>query len=315
MVSKLRRKSRAYRFGPYYCSGTRRNLGSPVKEDVIYSDWHAKLRLVQIDGFGFGHEFTLKVGFKPSQPGCLQLGRLASKGAEKSFREDIPRRTRRRKRGLRKGKRRSRVRHTRRTALPATVSKTSGHVIQHKIRVLEWNNRVGNTFRDQVLLAHEKGKFLPGEAIRHGYRKYESRWRKLHEMLLHGKPMSDLKLSADSALGHSFVSFLENRCKLYVRQSKGEPSGLSSLFAVIHRADLPKTTTPLRKRPMGTIESGRGGGSRRARAGKIMCRACGEQFITRGEECAVCYTRVHGSGSLPDRNVGVNNDAKKAVTR
>jgi len=310
----LRRKSRAYRFGPYFCSGTRRNLGSPVKEDVVHSDWHAKLRLVQVNGIGFGMEFTLKVGFKPSQPNCLQLGRLASKGAEKSF-LGASHRSRRRKRGLRKGKRRSRVRHTRRSVQPATSSNTSGHAIHHKLRVMDWNMRVGNSFRDKLLRAHEKGDFLPGEAVRRGYRKYESRWRRLHEMCLHGKPRSDMKLSADSALCHSFLSFLETRCKLYVRPVKGDPSGPVSFMALLQRSNLPRTTTPLRKRPMGTIESGRGGGARRAGSGKIMCRGCGEQFIVRGEQCSVCFTRKHGSGSLSDRNVGVNNDAKKKVTR
>jgi hypothetical protein len=304
----LRRKSRAYRFGPYKCSGTRHNLGSPVKEDVVHSDWHAKLRLVQVNGIEFGLEFTLKVGFKPSQPDCLQLGRLASKGAEKSFRA-----VRRRKRGLRKGKRRSRVRHTRRTALPATSSKTTlhGRAIQNKLRVLEWNTRVGNSFREELLQAHQMGKFLPGERVRRGFRKYESKWLRLHTCLLHGKPGSDMKLSADSALCHNFVSFVESRCRLYVRPARGLDTNASSFAALLQRADLPRNPLPLRKRPQGTVETGRGGGSLRARPGRIMCRGCGEQFIIRGEQCSVCYSKAHGFGLIFDRNAGVNSDAKK----
>jgi len=310
----LRRKSRAYRFGPYYCNGTRRNLGSPVKEDVVHSDWHAKLRLVQVNGIEFGLEFTLKVGFKPSQPDCgLQLGRLASKGAEKSFRS-----TRRRKRGLRKGKRRSRVRHTRRTALPATSSTTTvtrPRQVQNKLRILEWNTRVGNTFREQVLRAHQRGKFLPGEAIRRGYRKYEAWWLRLHTHTLHGKPGTDMKLSADSALCHSFLSFVETRCGLYVRPARGEATGANSFASLLARADLPRNPLPLRKGPQGTRETGPGSGSRRARPGYTMCRGCGEQFIPRGETCSICYSKKHGFGLIFDRNVGVNDDAKKRSAR
>jgi len=117
MVSAIRRKSRAYLYGPRNSTGTRRNClcgpdglirtvyGEGMHSYNAYlarfcwnplSEWILTARSAWFDVDG---EFEVGIAKRT----------LTGKGAEKSCR------TRRRKRGLRKGKRRSRVRHTRRS--------------------------------------------------------------------------------------------------------------------------------------------------------------------------------------------------------
>jgi hypothetical protein len=229
------------------------------------------------------------------------LAEKASKGAEKSCL-----RTRRRKRGLRKGKRRSRECHSRRSAPAATSSPNIDRSIKHKVRMLDWNKAVADRFSKAIKLYYEKGTFTPGTPRGIGWAKLEARWSCLHGMMA-SPAKGGVKLNADSALCHSFVSFVEDCVGLYVMPRKGRLPGAGSFAALLQRADLPRRTDSgsRRNRPSGTIESGVLSHGRQSRDGRIMCRACGMQFIPRGETCTVCYARRHGLDGLSGRGGSV----------
>lgn len=231
-------------------------------------------------------------------------------GAEKS----LPKR--RRKRGLRAGKSRSRGRHPRRTSLsPATSSNHIERAIKHKLRMLDWNKSLSNRFSSAVRSYHEAGTFRPDVLPRVGYAKLERRWCRLHDIMAK-RGGSDSKLNADSALGHSFISFLEDYVKVRVRPVKGESTSADSFAALLSRANLPKEPYGTRgKRPSGTLESGSWAGTSRGSPSRIMCRGCGTQFIVRGETCAVCYAKLHGPGSVPGRSGGATPNTKRNAFR
>lgn len=264
MVSRLRRKSRAYRFGLSYCSGTRRNYKSPVKEDVLYSDWLAKLRLVRIDGFGFGGEFTLKIGFKLSQPQVLACGRLASEGAEKSCRSK-----RRRKRGLRRGKSRSRGRHPRRSSpQAATVPKSSLRAVLHHLRMLDWNKRVADNFGKLLRYSYMEGRFDPGSNPRILYARFSGMWSRKRDMIL-AKGGVKFKPSVDSCFCFTFADFVRVWCNARVAVLKGESNpqnDFSSLLGSLRKNhELP---TP-GKKPRGTFDGRRGSTGQRQLGGNV----------------------------------------------
>jgi hypothetical protein len=146
----LRRKSKRYLFGEFKGRGTRCKVGGPVGGLDRLSIWISKLAwgrewsenpwawcVSRAYGFDLRQayaDWALVFGSPaPRAAGCVPV--KAGEGAEKSCRS-----RRRRKRGLRKGKRRSRVRHTRRTApLRQPLSKTPrDRKLDHYRRSEKW---------------------------------------------------------------------------------------------------------------------------------------------------------------------------------
>jgi hypothetical protein len=165
---------------------------------------------------------------------------------------------------------------------------------------------------------YEVGKFRPDarHGARIGFAKLEKRWECLHSFMAK-RGGSDSKLNADSAMGHSFVSFIEDYVRIKVRSVKGSSSGLDSFAALLSHSGLskPETKDPRQNRLTGTLESGSLSQHRRVRSGRIMCRGCGMQFIPKGETCTVCYNKAHGLGRTLDRIGGATPTPKKGPFR
>lgn len=272
---------------------------------------------VNINRVSFSVEGGLTVWVRDTtvNRGCTHRPLKARKGAERSCRS-----SRRRKRGLRRGKsrgrkRRSRGCHPRRSSpQAATDSNAVPRCIRHKLRMLEWNTSLSRRFSSSLVRLHRRGLFIPYPtgydsrgrlSPRVGWKRAEARWECLHNHLLSKGRTGERRLNANSALGHSFVSFVESYCKLKVKTGKGIISGPDSFDALLHRANLPRAppkSTDVGNRPdvhRGALRALRD----QRRQGGTMCRRCGE-FTVGGGECPTCYAKAHGSALKSGRSGG-----------
>jgi len=135
----------------------------------------------------------------------------ASEGAEKSCRLK-----RRRKRGLRKGKRRSRGCHPRRSAPAATVPKSTSRAILHHLRccdrmTLEFS-QLGKTMRNSYM----EGKFNPEATPRILFNRYLGKWVSKRDHFLGRQGGGRLKPALDAASCFSFRDFVRKWCSARV---------------------------------------------------------------------------------------------------
>jgi len=145
MVSNIRRSSRAYQYGSKKeCIGCREKRGKgrgDPSHAVLWMPrcrWQTEVGHNPLREYGLpGHDVRL-IEYRPED-----IGLVTVYGAEKSCR------TRRRKRGLRRGKLRSRGRHPRRLVQPpAPESKTpSARVVNHSGRKFLWAMRASESLR------------------------------------------------------------------------------------------------------------------------------------------------------------------------
>lgn len=183
----------------------------------------------------------------------------AIEGAEKSCR-----RTRRRGRGLRKGKSRSRGGKPRRSTPPATAPKSTTRAVLHKVRMLEWNRRVADSFGQRLRDAYMYGSFNPRPErppltsrgrprvwpVRPLYAKYQAIWRRLHDMISR-KGKGSGKMEADAVLFGHFNGFIEKWCSVKMNEGRpGEPNlevEMVQLMSHINRNVRPRTPSANRR--------------------------------------------------------------------
>jgi len=146
----LRRKARRYQYGAYL-----KGIGTRFRGNVSVRE--IPFLLVKVDE---DHATECRLRFRDRIDYSLVFHERASNGAEKSCRP------RRRKRGLRRGKRRSRECHSRRSApSTATVSKPpSSRKVNHQGRKFLWAVKASNRLRVDC---KKYSKFLrPGVKLR-----------------------------------------------------------------------------------------------------------------------------------------------------
>lgn len=157
--------------------------------------------------------------FKGTRP----TSEKAEQGAEKSLSK------RRRKRGLRKGKLRSRECHSRRTVPTANVSNTMDRRIKHTLRMLDWVTKVSNSLGERIkedYMSMRAGSFNPESSPRIGWRKYEEMYlRKKRACIRQFRTESDGRVGVNPAFGVRFYDFVGTHCSTKkIRRVKGELS-------------------------------------------------------------------------------------------
>jgi hypothetical protein len=189
----------------------------------------------------------------------------AREGAEKSCR-----RSRRSGRGLRKGKARARGGKPRSSPPPATARKNITRAVQHKLRMLEWNRRVADSFGKRLRDSYMNGKFDPRPErppltsrgrprvwpVRPLYAKYQSVWRRLHDMLQR-KGKGSGKMEADAVLFGHFNGFIEKWCSVKMNEGRpGEPNlevEFVQLMSTLNRNLRPRTPSANRRGGMRSL--------------------------------------------------------------
>jgi hypothetical protein len=225
----------------------------------------------------------------------------ASKGVEKScFKK-------RRKRGLRKGKSRSRGRHPRRTTPPATSSTHTTRSVTHHLRFVTWAESVATRFGNRVKKSYETGRFDPkpggSRTVRPLYASFKAHWKRKHSMIAY-KGGGAGKLLADTVLRNHFNSFIEPWCRVRMDEArKGEPNvhnDVAGFMAALGRSLPP----PNRNRPIGDA----------------LGSECACKFVMGSPGCAVCRTppkSVRTSRSNSDnfsgRSGGVTPTRKRGI--
>lgn len=216
----------------------------------------------------------------------------ASKGVEKSFRP------RRRKRGLRRGRFRSRGRHPRGSSTPANVSTHHNRVVRHHIRMADWASAVASTIRSKVLdLRDDEYSSVQSRGSVYGrllrsYRAAKGRVARRANSAL-----------ADSVLGLNLVDYLESGgMRIWPRPLRDgftptRDQGVSSLLQLL-RGNLHVTDVETnRRRPVRPRLNGR---TRRGEVRRPMgpfCVRCGEvreATSPHGRVCVSCYNVEHG---------------------
>lgn len=190
MVSNIRRKSRAYLFGPTIRIGSRLRGMNPGGSDKVASglasfDWLCNFNAHPL-AFCFW-KVTWQCGLPPPVSHIRTIPSVyevldSLQGAEKSCS------IKRRKRGLRKGKSRSRGRHPRRTSsIPANVSKSpSSRKINHSGRKFIWAVKAKNNLAKDCerLNKFPRGQLPDGHPARAARLKVKrhclAKWTRLH---------------------------------------------------------------------------------------------------------------------------------------
>jgi hypothetical protein len=221
----------------------------------------------------------------------------ATEGAEKSCR------TRRRVRGLRKGKTRSREGKSRSNWIPpANVPNNPGRCVKHKVRMLDFHAKVAKSVVKRFEVLVEKGKLNPKSG--QGWHKYEAQWDRIHKWALRDK------LSADSCFGFSFVDFLENRVGVFVKSRAGVTNSDDSFLALMQSSGLKPRNKHVeidRRERKKVDSSSRGPITIRRGAETKFCRGCGDRVLASADAppCPTCYERQHGIFPPGGRGVSV----------
>jgi hypothetical protein len=255
----LRREARRYQFGAYLKGTGNRFRG-------IVSVWDIRIPVLR-DGF---RGWEVCVG-PTLHNRSIQYHERAIEGAEKS----CP--TRRRKRGLRKGKSRSRVRHTRQILTqPATDSKAqSSRKVNHIGRKFIWAVKASNNLRKdcEKLNKFPRGQLPalhPAYAPRLKMKKFcLAKWTRLH-------------IQAEASGIHPTASFHKSFWDyLMIETSRGDP--IDGLDLIVGGLRLLKEESDREKaiasgsvyRTPPAIRRGRGGRVLPAKNKIRVCRRCG----------------------------------------
>jgi hypothetical protein len=214
----------------------------------------------------------------------------ASEGAERSFRK------RRRKRGQRKGRRRSRGRHPRSSTLPPARSPTlKDRSLRHHLRGMDYWKDQTHQFCLKVRSRRER-IVRPSGTRAEDFARWRVAWDRLSCRLLRNFG----KLQRDVFIGHTFLSFLEDRLGWPVNSAVNDSNNTASFDHLLGhlRRSLPvkKPKTISGNRPTYIPGGRRTGKTRRFPLGPF-CTMCGEP---RGPSspmtrlCIPCYNKWKG---------------------
>lgn len=220
---------------------------------------------------------VIAFGFNRSRGAALK----ASKGAERSSS-----RRKRGCRGLRRGKARARGCHPRdppiRQPHPSVGKQgPKNRVLRSHLRMCDWHAAIRDQFVQLVSDLYDKGKFSPPQrrmnfhGSYHGgvnWKKTKARWERLHAHLVR----TSNKFLADVALSHRFTPFIENQCRISLKNvphtMDTDASSFSSLLSELGKNYRTSPETQPGIECTGVVCTG------------SICRLCGRRS-SRGSPC------------------------------
>lgn len=218
--------------------------------------------------------------------GLLHSSLKADKGAEKSCLR------KRRKRGLRKGKLRSRGRHPRRTVTAAISSEVSSRTIRHHLRMAEHLRPIGPRFWEKV--GRQQNWGMLRDRSRGYYDLAEWFDRRVRRLKSVYPP-----LLIDSILCGTFSRFVEShgiRQRPIAYRTGAEPTGEQSLASLMSHLS---SNLPRREQDRGVNPRSQGRDTRvhrnfGGRPRPPFCVECGgHRSFPVGRMCRRCYLRIH----------------------